>query len=256
MPACYRTLFNGPLALPREQASFVLTNRVPTRLSTLFGASLVVDGELQVMDLALVSAKATSGNTNYVMVLDITDRLGPRLLTDIPIPSDHGRPPYTVVQREDGLLVLATLQEAILIDPRKFADPFDPASPTLHPAIVGFLPSAGSGSYSYFSSICGLAGVNQGGNNRVVQTAPTLQFIKFPNQAPFDPSTWAALPEPELLTKLSEAQPAEDLRLSRFQDEPGIVESTLTPPSPDAHYYVLVHAPGRPARRSTCPCRA
>lgn len=243
--AGYRTLFNGVMDLPRSQASLDITNGVPARLQTLFNVPLMISNVVQLRDLALVSLRTSADSTtNAVVVIDITDRLAPRHIGTVPLPENLASSPFSIVRREDGLLALSTWSSLVLLDPSLLAEPVRLETASLHPAIVAVLPTTGVGSYSYHVDSSGLVMFNQGGINRVVQMAPTIEFVLAPDHAPFHPSTWTSLPEAEKASRISQLIPVNALRLSRFQAVPGIIDSTLNPPSPQTHYYVRVHAPG------------
>jgi RHS repeat-associated protein len=234
----YRTLFDDEMYLPRAEASFDFPGATPTRVTMLFNFPLPMDGAIHVLDLALVSL--TSETRNWVAVLDVTDRTAPRLITEIDVPTENGRPPYSILPREDGLLMLATRSDLLLLDPAKFAETSDAG----HPALVGFIPNAGSGAHHYFGTIHGLHGRNQGGTGRIFQMAPRLRFVCFPDLQPFQASQWGVLSEQELASRMKSAVMRDDLAPSRYRDEEKTGPSALLPPNPETHYYVMVFAPG------------
>ncbi|PYS47430.1 MAG: hypothetical protein DMG13_27965, partial [Acidobacteria bacterium] len=240
-PAAYRTLYNDLLELPREAASFTFTNLRPTRLTTLFNIPITTSNQTLTLDIALVSVTSDIDHSNRLMVLDITLPTDPRLINEIPLPASVGGPAYSIVQRDDGLLLLATLQDVLLVDPTKLGAPMINNGP--HPALVGVLPNAGSGSFTYFGSASGLNAVNQGGKNRVIQIAPAIDFISFPNLAPFVPSNWVDLAEDEIRSRLDGLEIPPVLIPSRFRSG-GCASSTLDPPESVSHYYVLMRCPG------------
>lgn len=245
-PSAYRTLYSGTLDLNRTNASYLLPDVRPTRLATLLSTSLEIGGQLQVLDLALVSCASDNNDSNRVVVLDITDRTAPRVLSEIGVPAANGRPPYSVIRRDDGLLMLATLQDILLLDPARLAQTNTFPGSGLHPAIVGVIPGAGTGSYSYAGGADGLYVFSQGGKNRVVQTAPALDFVLVPQEQPFDPEAWVASDpsDADLAERLRSLEFTSYLQPARFRGVTNVVASALAPPSPTSHYYVLVKAPG------------
>lgn len=245
-PAAYRTLVSGTLDLSRTNASYLFSDVRPTRVTTLLSTPLQIAGQLQVLDLALVSCASANDNSNRVAVLDITDRTDPRLLSEILIPPVNGRPPYSIFERDDGLLMLATLKDILLLDPAKLAQTNASGGSGLHPAIVGVVPGAGTGTTSFGGAANGLYVFSQGGRNRVVQTAPALDFVRLPETAPFDPAALVTTRpgDEELADTLRALEFAPYLQPARFRGVTNVVESALDPPSPTSHYYVLVKAPG------------
>jgi RHS repeat-associated protein len=237
-PGAYRTLYDQDMYLPREEASFEFPGASPTRVTMLFNFPLPMDGAIHVMDLALVSV--TSELRNWVAVLNVTDRTDPRLITEIDVPAENGRPPYSILPRGDGLLMLATRRDVLLLDPSRFAE----TNAIAHPALVGFIPNAGSGSHHFFGTLHGLHGQTQGGTGRIIQLAPRLRFLRFPELEPFQASEWAAFGEGELASRMRAAEGVDDLWASSYRDEEMTGQSDLLPPDPASHYYVMVLAPG------------
>jgi RHS repeat-associated protein len=146
-----------------------------------------------------------------------------------------------VRRREDGLLMVATSADVYLLDPTRFGLASEAGQ--LHPAIVGIIAGAGSGARSFDGSLAGLQVVNLGQKNAVLQSPPKLSFVTFTN-TPFDPAALAGLPAEAVETLLRGARPATAVFQARRQTVPGYINSSLSPPSPLVHAYVLVHAPG------------
>lgn len=240
-PPAYRTLYSGLLELPREAASFNFTNGRPTRLTTLFNVPVTTSNQTQNLDLALVSVTSDVAPSNRLVVLDITLPTDPRFINEIPLPQTSGGPAYSMIGRDDGVFLLATPRDVILIDLARLGTSTTNSGP--HPAVIGILPGAGSGSFTYFGSASGLNAVNQGGKNRVIQTAPTIDFVSFPRLAPFVPSNWVELAEGEVQSRLDGLEIPPVLIPSRFRSG-SCASSTLDPPQSVSHYYVLLRCPG------------
>jgi RHS repeat-associated protein len=257
----YRTMRFGNLQLPADLASLDL----PVRPKRVFGLGpLLVDvaGNKEVQELVMVtlppdpnaSSGGGSGGTgggssaqteppNTVILIDITDPLAPVERATFDIPASSGI--VQSIQVEDGLLAIATTNDVYLFDPSRLADPApsQTAAAEMHPAFVGVVPGAGSGARTFGASSSGLRLVSLGGRNRVLQTAPRLRFVSFPEDDPIHPEDLVDQPYEDLEAKLARATPADSLRPARFRDLAGST-STLEPPSPEYHYYVLVEAPG------------
>jgi RHS repeat-associated protein len=241
----YRTLEFGFIGPNRSSASIEYPGMLPKRLFVLPGASVVVTGQVQVVNLALVSLDPAASGAASLDVLDITDPTLPKRLQTIPIPPEHGLV-QSVTRRDDGMLLLATSQDVLLVDPRRLADPMPTSSvigALIHPALVGAIPGMGSGARTFDGISAGLTVVSLGGKNLVRQTAPRLFFAAFPHTKPFSPTS-IQNNQSKLDTALSDMALPIGLPVARFRTIQGYVDATLSPPSPLFHYYVLVLAPG------------
>jgi hypothetical protein len=161
----YRTLAVGGLPPASTGASTLFIRPEGKRLTLLFGQALDTLGGVIVANLALVSQHAGPDTPPRLLVLDVTDPLQPQVVNEIRIPAAHGIP-QTIRQREDGLLVLSTTTDLLLLDPRKlrlvpetFAQP--------HPAIVGLVPGFGGGAMQFVSAPDGFTASAVGGVARV-----------------------------------------------------------------------------------------
>ena len=242
VPAVYRTLIDYPLNLERTNASFTITNGLPSRVNTLFQFPLVISNDVSRVNLALVSVNGQDGATNRLVILDITDPTAPHELMEIPIPAENGSAVYSVEQRNDGLLMLALSRDVLLLDPKRFSAALN-GSDSPQSAFVGIIPNAGVGAKTFAGSQTGLTVTSLGSRNQIVQSAPTLKVVSFPDVTPFAPSTMTATNDDgvEALLEKSIEQPF--LMPSRFRTA-GCTSSSLEPPQAQNHYYVLVQAPG------------
>ena len=238
LAACYRTLLSANLTLPREQASFVFTNREPKRLFNLFGVTLTdTNGVARNANLAFISVNGTS---NTLEVLDITDPTAPKSISTLVVKAEDGLV-QSVAQRADGLLLISTTENALLIDPANLLEPTLPDG--TQPALVSRIPAVGSGAFTFGMEDYGVLGESLGSKNQILQTVPQLEFVSFPDVAPFDPQNLVdQLGVVE--DRLAHLVPVNSLGPARFQAVPGTAISTLTPPSAGVHYYVLIRAPG------------
>lgn len=240
----YRTLISGGSLLDlssREAASFEFPGMRPKRVATLFGVSLTLNDTNRTVDLAFVSLVPDQVHTNQVAVLDITDPLGPNLLTHIPVDPELGFV-QSVTQREDGALRLATSHHILLLDPARLGHPWNPGEP--HPALIGMIPDAGSGNHTLEGNLAGMNLVGLGGKNQLVLSAPWMRFVSVLNvtnvvepQELVDHST-------NLLQTFEKIQVTDHLIPARYRTVTNVVESTLDPAKPQGHYYVLVSMPG------------
>ena len=242
----YRTLYKDGDFPERELASYEFTNGLPRRVTGLLNFPMTIQGQNRAVDLALVSVRMKqgfeAGKTNRLVVLDVTELTDPTLLTEIPIPPQNGDAIYSVVRRDDGLLMVATTSDVLLLDPAKFL--LKAPESGVHPAIVGILPGMGESMRTFDGNLAGLNISAYGQNNHVFQSAPKLEFVSFPTNAPFAPSTLADRPSTNVESLLSGMLGVGDLWISRYRTETGLVRSTISPPLGLSHYYVLVHAPG------------
>lgn len=246
-PPAYRTLFDGATALDREAASFVFPPSLglPRRVTMVFQWPLVVSNQLANYDLALVSVRTPSAEpANLLVVLDVNDRLAPRELARVPLPkSAPNEGLYSTVLRPDGTALVAGETNAFIVDLTRLGRP--PAPDGSHPALVGILPGVGGSARSFGSLPSGLhISARVDGRATLVQTAPRMQFVAFPSQAPFAPSTLAQQPESAVAALLAGRVAPEFLPPAAKQTVPGLITSGLTPPSPTRHFYVLIEAPG------------
>lgn len=242
-PPAYRTIHSAGIGLDPEASTFAISNGNPRRLTFLVDFPLSISNELSFVDLALVTARArTVEETNLLVVLNITDRNGPTLLSEIPIPAEFGESAFSVRLREDGMLLLATDRDLLILNPSRLHLPVPPNG--LHPAIVGIIPGAGEGARTFGDSGAGFFVTSSGGKNVLVQSAPRLQFVYFPTVAPFVPDTLASLPTEQVVARLLQAESTTFLQPARLRTVGDCATTTLRDPKPESHFYVLVRAPG------------
>jgi RHS repeat-associated protein len=243
-PPSYRTLVDGTV-LEREAASFIFTNARPKAVSMLPKFPMLNNGDITTVDLALVSIIkdriAQQNYTNALAVLDVTDSTDPRLIVEIPMPPGADDNLWKVQVRDDGLLMAATDNATVLIDPLRFKTPWDGTG--VHPAIAGVIPGLGD-TQTFGGTLAGLNAISSGGKNTFVQTAPSIQVIGFATNAPFNVQAQVDTAEPELIEKLQKHHQVGSLFPARYRGETAIVTSAISPPVADAHYFVIVRAPG------------
>ncbi len=258
--AAYRTLVANGALLDREPASVLFTNGLPARVHFLNAFPAQVEGELAFVQLALISLQAPPEGTNKLVVIDVTEPLNPKIVTEIPIPKSHGDGIYSVIERENSLLdfpigtdflsarenwslALATTRDLILLDPFKFFQSTAGGTEALHPAIVGIIPGAGRGAQTMSATFSGYVLGSQGGRNEAFFFSPSLQFVGFPTTGGVvRPETLVDHPDLISLVFSNVVSPGA-LFPARFRTEGGAV-STLSPAQATDHYHVVIQAPG------------
>ncbi|MFO1460688.1 MAG: Ig-like domain-containing protein [Verrucomicrobiota bacterium] len=196
--------------------------------------------------VALVSLAPDSDGQTKLSVIDISLPESPKELNRIIIPNElSGGQLQSVVRRRDGVLELATAQHVLELNPVLLGRTNLAGT---HPSIVGFTPGAGGGQRSLGSGVSGVHAVLDGGKNQLVQTAPTLSFVRFPERQTVVNPTQMPQGDPLLQELFSKMQEVGGLVPARFRTEPELsksnVVSHLSPPLPAVHYHILVHAPG------------
>jgi hypothetical protein len=141
----------------------------------------------------------------------------------------------------DGLLMAATDNATVLIDPLRFKSPWDGTG--VHPAIAGIIPGLGD-TQTFAGTLPGLNAISSGGKNTFVQTAPSIQVIGFATNAPYNVQALVDTPETELFEKLQKHRQVGSLFPARYRGETGVVNSAISPPVAEAHYFVLLRATG------------
>ena len=240
----YRTLMDSGVFVSqenREAASFNFPNQRPKRLFTLFGVNLVQDDVAAAKNLAFISVLGGTPPENKIVVLDISNPLGPEVLTEINTDSVFGII-QSITQRGDGLLRVATSNHILLVDPDRLTLPVAEDRP--HPALVGFIPNVGSGNYTLDGNVAGLNAVALGGNNRVVQTAPWINFVSLSGIGEVIHPVTLLNDQNRIRDVISRVQIVESMMPARFKTVPNVIQSSLDPPQPEVHYYVFVSAPG------------
>lgn len=164
----YTTFVAGGVPVTAPAATLELTPEAK-RLFLLFGQEMETTGGVISANLALVSQHAGNGTPPRVLVLDVTDPASPQVVSEIRIPAAHGIP-QTILQRDDGLLALATSTDQLLLDPRKLRlVPLSLSDP--HPALVGLVAGTGSGLSQFVNSSMGFFAVAAGGRSIVTGLA-------------------------------------------------------------------------------------
>ncbi len=238
-PACYRTFNSGNLTLPRDQASFLYADVEPKRLFNVFGVVLSIsNAPPRSADLAFISVNGASGS--LIDVVDITDPTAPHRITSISLATTDGLV-QSVQKRADGMLLVATTENLLLVDPNRLGDAVAPEG--IHPALATRFETLGTGAFTFGSEDYGILAASLGGKSRLQQTAPLIEFVAFPQVTPFNPETLVGQ-DARLRDLMIDRVKLHTLGPARFAGIPGVVDSSLTPPSPTVHYYVLVRAPG------------
>lgn len=243
-PPSYLTLYWNGVDLPREIAGYVPTGHYISRVNSLFGQTVIRSNQLEVLDLVVLSVVKDDRSAQQLTVLDVSDPTAPQVLVEIPLPVEDGVPVFSVVVRDDGMMVAGTAGDAWLIDPMRFLESDVSGGQGLHPSVAGRIASGGTSAYTFSALQSGWISSVNGSRNRVLFTGPHLEFVSFPGLAPFGPDSLVGSSDADLASVLEGAEPAPFLMPTRFKAEAGVIESGITPPDPASHYYVLVHAPG------------
>ncbi len=248
VPAAYRTLIADGRVLIREAASYEYPNARPKRVSFVLDYPLNVNGILTPTHFAIISIRMNSdaedGKPNRITVLDITDPEDIQFVTEIVIPAANGTGVFGVTRREDGLLMAATDKDILLLDPARFYSKLSSDPNAAHPAIVGVIPDAGETMRTFDGNLAGLHIVSSGGKNVVLQSAPTIEVVAFPETTPFNPRELVNTTRTNIEARFSFMQKVATLPPARFKGEPGVIDSTISPPDGHNHFYAIVHAPG------------
>lgn len=241
LPPGYRTLALGEeLDSPSATVPFGFGAN-PKRVFAMLNTDVSTNEVQDVRNIALVSLSPDSDGKSKLAVIDITQPNAPAVINKIELPPQFNLGfAQSIRRRPDGLLVLATTTDLLLLDQRKFLVSSPPGS--VHPAILGIVPGAGSGNISLGQSDAGVNAVALGGRNQLVQEAPELQFVRVFLPTVTDPSALAN--NATLRQQVFDAmQAATVVGPARFSTNGG-VPSTLNPANPTNHYYVLAFAPG------------
>ncbi len=230
----------------RDLATFPITEGRPKRIFTFLGGSLPTTNGVVTGDFAFVSVVPEgSGTFNGLVILDITDPLNVKRIGSVPIDPAQGLV-QSVRSAAGGLLALATSEQVFLLDPMRLLEPIGANGD--HPAVLSRIKGVGSGSFSTAATDFGLYGSNSGTKNVLAQGAPIITFVASVDTnavltaATLDGSAEAGQRAFDKLRAVSSIVPG------RFRGVTNngqvIVESTLSPPQSQVHYYVLVFAPG------------
>lgn len=200
-------------------------------------------GNVESLQLALVSLTPDADGVQKLAVIDITLPESPRLLNKIPLPEEIVAGQLgSVVRRPDGILELNTSQHILLLDTLAMAQTNTPPD-QLHPAIVGFIPAAGATTRSVARTEYGLGAVAEGGRGALIVSAPTLQFVQFPDASVLVSPDQLVDQTDALAVLFDQLRPVAAVTPARLRTEQA-ARSDLVPPNPKAHYYVLLSLPG------------
>ena len=250
----YRTLvFEGADIDPATGTLFFGANARPKRLAARLDARININGGVEAHPLALVSLSPDNDGVNKLAVIDISLPDSPHLLRLIPFPDSLGLGPLqSITARHDGTLALAMTTDTVLLDELRLAEP-NPPNNALHPAIIGVIPNTGSGNISLGANKDELYAVNLGGRAQLIQAAPQLQFVAFPNFTNGLVDATALVYDPAKRAQVfSNLVFRARLFPARFRATGG-AQPTLSPAAPELHYYVLVYAPGGPDSHHAIP---
>ncbi|MGV3774763.1 MAG: Ig-like domain-containing protein, partial [Verrucomicrobiales bacterium] len=250
----YRTLMSGGGNLPRELANLEFTEGRPRRMMSLFGHSVLVNNLPARRDLMLISMKDTATDrgehTNWVAVLDVTERVNVKELTRIYLPR-YGvdQDVNSLFQRDDGLIVVLQDTNACLIDPALLTLPLLPNGN--HPALIGTVPGLGgmprtgaSSSYGVHLSPGLSTGASGTGVPTLSQTAPQLSFIRFADLPAFNPQELAGRTGTNVDQVFSKVERVNFLLPGKFRPLAEYPLPMITNLDPRIHYYVMVQSPG------------
>ena len=246
-PPGYRTLsLNLDTANPTDSLYRFPDNAYP-RWVSVFPSLTILSNDVPLLpSVALVSLQPDGDGLQSLAILDISLPQTPRLISQIQIPEELlGGPMQSVRQREDGLLELAGSQHLVILDSRRLGVTNVPTGQA-HPAIVGFIPSAGTGMRSLGTTPYGYHSVADGGRGVLIQTPPILRFVNFPGSAEVVRPAELKQASDDVLTELMRgARPALAIPPARAKASPKAeIPSDLDPPRPSSHHHVWVAAPG------------
>ena len=240
----YRSLaLNLDITQPDDALLQIGTNAYPRWVSVFPALPVEIDDEITQRSLALVSLQPDDDGMQKLAVIDVSLPRSPVLLNKVALPEELlGGSVQSVRQRSDGLLEVAGKFDRLLVDSTLLtvtnAYPDRP-----HPSILSRIAGAGAGVRSLGSTDFGLLAATDGANNALVQIAPQIRFVSFPEvDSVIDPRT---LREDEEMARevvgLLRVAPA--IPPARAKSK-GSIMSDLKPPNPKAHFHVLVEAPG------------
>ncbi|MBX3733953.1 MAG: Ig-like domain-containing protein [Verrucomicrobiae bacterium] len=252
LPPSYRTLaINLPIEDPQDSV-FPFNDLAYPRWVTVFPSLVILSNDVPIQPtVAIVSLQPDSDGIQKLAILDISLPQSPRLISKVPVPPEAlGGSVQSVRLRSDGLLEVAGDQHLVLLDPLKLAVTNIPLGQA-HPAVAGFIPSAGASTRSLGSTPVGYRSVADGGRGVLVQTGPELRFVSFPIQPQVvSPAGFIGKTDEELAALMQGARitPVLPPARARAFKSAGIA-SDLDPPRPAAHFHVWMEAPGATGER-------
>lgn len=255
LAASYRTLFSAGLTLdPTNSSYFYPEGYFPRRAASLFSFPLVLSNRAERLDLVAVTVRGPG--TNFVSVLDVTDRLAVRQIDAVPVQWEGNNTNiFGIRLRDDGLLAVANMTNVVLIDPAKFGSTWTNG---VHPALIGVLPGIGGSGRTFDSKPDGLGaspevgdyGTPPRGVPVISMGPPTMDVVNLVGVEPFMPSTLAAGPATNAVAKLDRAFVVDFVAPGRFRGDDSLAAagitnlSTVSNLAPRVHHYVRVRAPG------------
>ena len=251
IPPAYRTLSLNLNTADPGNAMYRFPETAYPRWVAIFPSLTILSNDVPLLPtVALVSLQPDAEGKQSLAILDVSLPQTPRLINQIRIPEELlGGPMQSIRQREDGLLELAGSQHLVMLDSRRFAVT-NVASGQAHPSIVGFLASGGAGTRSLGSTPYGYHSVAEGARTVLIQTPPTLRFVNFPSaDSIVRPSELAGRSEAEVAELMQGIRVTAAIPPARAKaNAKAEIISTLDPPLPAAHFYVLMSAPGDSGR--------
>ncbi len=248
LPPMYRTLATaGPLNISSPtDAAFNFGSGAYPRWVQIFDNLLInINGVPTNRAIALVSLQPDADGVDKLAVIDISSPENPALLNKISIPSTlTGGDVQSISQRADGFIEVAGTQNLLVLDPSQLANNNIPAG-QLSPAIVGVLVGAGGIQRALGSSIYGIHAVADSGHNVIIQSAPQLSFVNFPQSSSLvDPQALASLTDSGVQAVLANEKLVGGLSPARVQANFSMPGDLAPNPNTALHYYVLLQAPG------------
>lgn len=249
-PPAIRVFRSGGVSTPPGTGVLTFGGQArPKRLTVLLDALVMIQGQLQRRSLGLVSMAPDHDGKAKIVLVDLENPLAPsRLPDEIVLPDELGLP-QGIVQREDGLLALATATHMVLLDPLRLMEIAPGGVGTagqasrMHPAVAGIVPNAGSGARTQDHDPSGINLVNLGARRELVLSPPKLSFVIFPTNAGVAQPSALAGDEAAIGRLMAGMRTLTGIPLARLEAKGGAV-NTIDPPSPLTHSHVLIEAPG------------
>lgn len=172
--AGYRTFASGGIAEDEEQGSLEIDADLK-RMLLQFEARIVTPGSSFVGNLALITG-SESGPKGHIYVVDITTPDTPVLLNTITIANRHGIL-QSILQRDDGKLILATSSDLLILDPNLLLTTGNNDSTKDDPLVLGEVNGAGMGGREFVAAGSEFYAVAFGGLSRLFGTPPIVNMV-------------------------------------------------------------------------------
>jgi RHS repeat-associated protein len=244
----YRTFLSGgqiiDLSEPTNAALPFAEEEYPRWVTILDSTSVTSNGiPVLIPELALVSLTSSS-STQKLAVIDISLPLSPVRINTIEIPDTLlGGAIQSTILRTDGMIAVAGTQNTVILDPAFLLYTNAPEG-QLHRSIIGSTLASGGIVRTFGATDYGVYATADGARGKVVQTAPSLSFVSFPqNSSVVDPTMLHALGETNVLALLQNMRTAVGLPPAKASTNFDIPPD-LDPPNPALHFHVMMRAPG------------